>query len=215
MRKHRSTSNEPTNLVETGQASVIFLLEPCSFGMSRQSIQQNFIQLMVSQALLVSYLWLFLFSRAVWFLVLGLFPSRLRIYICVGADALIHCTTTWKTNRRARLPANPSQRYCLRPFTPDTVTLGSEHMGKSFLQSHLWPIYKIYCTFVEKKKMCSWTAWEIDGFTNREKYTQASYEALVSVPHSAARFWMTSPALRLHNTNKCLHPFEVNYLWIF
>lgn len=40
------------------------------------------------------------------------------------------------------------------PFAPDTVTLGSEHMGKDFLHSHLWPIYKIYCTSLEKCSIC-------------------------------------------------------------
>lgn len=120
-RKYLWISRDPTHKVLTNpaekrQALVILLFKPNSFRVSGPSIQQNSIQLMAAKPLLVSHLWLFLFSRAVWFLFLGLFPPRLRIHVCVGVDALIHCTSTWKTNRRARLSANPSQQQSLAPL---------------------------------------------------------------------------------------------------
>lgn len=37
----------------------------------------------------------------------------------------------------------------LLPCLPDSVTSGSEHMGKGFLHSHLWPISEIYCIFLQ------------------------------------------------------------------
>lgn len=57
------------------------------------------------------------------------------------------------------------------------------------------------------------TTREIDGFTDGEMYSQACHEAPVCTPHSVARFGTRSSAVRLHQMNKCLNPFEMNELW--
>lgn len=92
----------PTNLVEKRQTLVILLFKTNSLGVSKPSIQRPSIQLLVTKPLLVFHLWLFLFFHAVWFLFLGPFPPRLRIYICVGVDALIHCGNSMKHKQQGQ-----------------------------------------------------------------------------------------------------------------
>lgn len=95
----------------------------------------------------------------------------------------------------------------LLPFAPDSVTLGSEHMGEDFLHSHLWTIYKIYCTFLAKCSLCEPHERSMD--LQMEKNT----------PRPARKHWFQCHMLLLlfewgvHKLNKCSDHFKINDFW--
>lgn len=91
----------PTNLAEKRQVLVILPFKTDSLGVSKPCIQCPSIQLLVAKPSLYS-IYGYFFFRAVWFLFLGLFPPRLRIYICVGVDALIHCGNSMKHKQQGQ-----------------------------------------------------------------------------------------------------------------